>query len=48
MHANRARKKEQVNLNQLTIAVFIGKNTETKPLPNGSTVIKFSVATTKS
>lgn len=37
-----------MNLNQLTIIGFIGKNAETKPLPNGSTVTKFSVATTKS
>lgn len=37
-----------MNLNQLTIIGFIGKTTETKPLPNGSRVTKFSVATTKS
>jgi single-strand DNA-binding protein len=37
-----------MNLNQLTIIGFIGNNAETKPLPNGSIVTKFSVATTKS
>lgn len=37
-----------MNLNQLTIIGFIGRNAETKQLPNGSTVTKFSVATTKS
>jgi single-strand DNA-binding protein len=36
-----------MNLNQLTIIGFIGCNAETKQLPNGSVVIKFSVATTK-
>lgn len=37
-----------MNLNQLTIIGFIGRNAETKQLPNGSVVTKFSVATTKS
>jgi len=36
-----------MNFNQLTIIGFIGKNAETKQLPNG-TVTKFSVATTRS
>ena len=35
-------------LNQLTVIGFIGKNSETKFLPNGTPVIKFSVATKKS
>jgi single-strand DNA-binding protein len=34
-----------MNLNQLTIIGYIGKNAETKQLPNGTPVIKFSVAT---
>jgi single-strand DNA-binding protein len=37
-----------MNLNQLTIIGFIGRNAETKPLPNGTPVTKFSVATTRS
>ena len=37
-----------MNLNQLTIIGFIGKNAETKQLPNGVVITKFSVATTKS
>lgn len=37
-----------MNFNQLTIIGFIGKNAETKQLPNGTPVIKFSVATTRS
>ena len=37
-----------MNLNQLTIIGFIGRNAETKQLPNGSVVTKLSVATTKS
>jgi single-strand DNA-binding protein len=37
-----------MNLNQLTVIGFIGRNAETKQLPNGSSVTKFSVATTKS
>ncbi len=36
-----------MNLNQLTIIGFIGKNAETKYLPNGTPVTKFSVATKK-
>jgi single-strand DNA-binding protein len=35
-------------INQLTIIGFIGRNAETKQLPNGSVVTKFSVATSKS
>jgi single-strand DNA-binding protein len=37
-----------MNLNQLTIIGFIGRNAETKQLPNGTSVTKFSVATTRS
>ena len=37
-----------MNLNQLTIIGFIGRNAETKQLPNGTPVTKFSVATTRS
>jgi single-strand DNA-binding protein len=37
-----------MNLNQLTIIGFIGKNAETKYLPNATPVVKFSVATKKS
>jgi len=37
-----------MNLNQLTIIGFIRRNAETKQLPNGSFITKFSVATTKS
>jgi single-strand DNA-binding protein len=37
-----------MNLNQLTIIGFIGRNAETKQLPNGTAVTRFSVATTKS
>ena len=37
-----------MNLNQLSIIGFIGKNTETKDLPNGTPVTKFSVATKRS
>ncbi|HEX7362276.1 MAG TPA: single-stranded DNA-binding protein [Bryobacteraceae bacterium] len=37
-----------MNLNQLSIIGFIGKNAETKYLPNGTPVTKFSVATKKS
>jgi single-strand DNA-binding protein len=37
-----------MNLNQLTIIGFIGRNAEAKSLPNGTPVTKFSVATTKS
>jgi single-strand DNA-binding protein len=43
------RKEEHsMNFNQLTIRGFIGKNAETKQLPNGIAVTKFSVATTRS
>ncbi len=37
-----------MNLNQLSIIGFLGKNAETKYLPNGTPVTKFSVATQKS
>ena len=37
-----------MNFNQHTIIGFIGRNAETKQLPNGTSVIKFSVATTRS
>ena len=39
---------EKFQMNQLTIIGFIGRNAETKQLPNGSVVTKFSVATTRS
>jgi single-strand DNA-binding protein len=45
----KGRKREtHMNLNQLTIIGFIGRNAEIKPLPNGIPVTKFSVATTRS
>jgi single-strand DNA-binding protein len=37
-----------MNLNQLTIIGFIGRNAESKSLPNGKPATKFSVATTRS
>lgn len=37
-----------MNLNQLSIIGFVGKNAETKYLANGTPVTKFSVATKKS
>src|SRR3954465_1856121 len=37
-----------MNLNQLTIIGFIGHNADTKQLASGTTVTKFSVATTRS
>jgi single-strand DNA-binding protein len=37
-----------MNLNQLSIIGFVGKNAETKSLPNGAPVTKFSVATKRS
>src|SRR3954462_5363014 len=37
-----------MNLNQLTIIGFIGQNADTKQLASGTTVTKFSVATTRS
>lgn len=37
-----------MNFNQLTVIGYIGKNAETKQLPNGTPVTKFSVATTRS
>jgi single stranded DNA-binding protein len=40
--------KTTMNLNQLTIIGFIGRDAETKYLPNGAPVVKFTVATKKS
>ena len=37
-----------MNMNQLTIIGFCGANAETKYLPNGTPVTKFSVATKRS
>jgi len=37
-----------MNLNQLSIIGFIDQNAETKSLPNGTLVTKFSVATKRS
>jgi single-strand DNA-binding protein len=37
-----------MNLNQLSIIGFVGQNAETKSLPNGTPVTKFSVATKRS
>jgi single-strand DNA-binding protein len=37
-----------MNLNQLTMIGFIGRDAETKQLPNGTPLTKFSVATTRS
>jgi single-strand DNA-binding protein len=37
-----------VNLNQLSIIAFLGKDAETKFLPNGTPVVKFSAATKRS
>jgi single-strand DNA-binding protein len=37
-----------MNLNQLTIIGFLGRTAETRFLPNGTAVTKFSVATKKS
>ena len=42
------RRNFQVNLNQLSIIGFLGKDVETKSLPNGTPVVKFSVATKRS
>src|SRR6476661_1168932 len=47
-HSRAERRKLLMNLNQLSIIGFIGKNAETKYLPNGTPVTKFSVATKKS
>jgi single-strand DNA-binding protein len=45
----RGRKREtHMNFNQLTIIGFIGQNADTKQLASGTTVTKFSVATTGS
>ena len=37
-----------MNLNQLSIIAFLGKDAETKSLPNGTSVVKFSAATKRS
>ena len=37
-----------MNLNQLSIIGFLGRDAEKKPLTNGATVVKFSVATKRS
>ena len=37
-----------MNLNQLSIIGFIGRDAEVKHLPNGTTLTKFSIATKKS
>ena len=37
-----------MNLNQLSIIAFLGKDAETKSLPNGTPVVKFSAATKRS
>ena len=37
-----------MNLNQLSIIGFLGKDVEKKALPNGTPVVKFSVATKRS
>ena len=37
-----------MNLNQLSIIAFLGKDAETKFLPNGTPVVKFSAATKRS
>ena len=37
-----------MNLNRLSIIGFVGQNAETKSLPNGTLVTKFSVATKRS
>ena len=37
-----------INLNQLSLIGFVGHNAETRYLPNGTPVVKFSVATKKS
>ena len=37
-----------MNLNQLSIIGFLGKDAETKSLQNGTSVVKFSVATKRS
>jgi primosomal replication protein N len=42
------KRKIYMNLNQLTIIGFCGANAETKYVPNGTPVTKFSVATKKS
>jgi hypothetical protein len=47
--SNRAeRRKTLMNFNQYTIVGFIGKDAEIKFLPNGTPVVKFSVATKRS
>jgi single-strand DNA-binding protein len=47
-HSRAEKEKTYMNLNQLSIIGFIGKKAETKYLPNGTPVPKFSVATKKS
>jgi single stranded DNA-binding protein len=42
------RRNFQMNLNQLSIIGFLGKDVEKKALPNGTPVVKFSVATKRS
>jgi single-strand DNA-binding protein len=42
------RRNFQVNLNQLSIIGFLGKDAEQKSLQNGTSVVKFSVATKRS
>ena len=37
-----------MNLNQLSIIGFLGKDAENKALPNGTPVVKFSVAAKRS
>jgi hypothetical protein len=46
--AGQKEENHSMNLNQLSIIGFIGKNAETKYLPNGTPVTKFSVATKNS
>jgi single-strand DNA-binding protein len=46
--ANGRKEKHTMNLNQFTIIGFIGRNAETKQLPSGTSITRFSVATTRS
>ncbi len=46
--ANGQKARNHMNLNQLTIIGFIGRNAETKQIANGAAATKFSVATTRS
>src|SRR5450755_2334255 len=44
----KGRKKEiQIMINQLTLIGFLGRDAQKKSLPNGTPVLKFSVATKK-